>query len=291
MPGPGVDGRIRLADGRVLEYWDGGDPTGRPVLYHPGTPVTRLLGRWGHDAAVAAGVRLISINRPGYGASTPITNVGGVLAGVGRDTAALAAHLGLDGFAVFGSSGGGPFAVATALAAPDAVRALGLVGAVGPWRLLDDPSTNPEDRACLALLDAGDAAGAWACLMATVGPTSPAQLVDAVFADDGSSLTTDAAYRAIWTENTRDVLAHPDGYTFDNVGWGGEWDIDPGAVSVPTLLFYGTEDSRCSHDGHGAWYADRIRDSELVVFPGATHIDVIDGHWPDVLAGLLAISR
>jgi pimeloyl-ACP methyl ester carboxylesterase len=101
----------------VFEYWEGGDPDGRPMIFHPGTPVTRLLGHWGHAAAVAAGVRLVSVNRPGYGGSTSSMEAPSLM-GVGRDTAALAEHLGMDAYSVFGSSGGGPFAVATAVAAP-----------------------------------------------------------------------------------------------------------------------------------------------------------------------------
>jgi pimeloyl-ACP methyl ester carboxylesterase len=293
MTEPGQDGSFDLAEGRVLEYWAGGDPTGRPVLFHPGTPVTRLLGHWGHDAAVAAGVRLVSINRPGYGGSTSITNVAGGLLSVGRDTAALATHLGLDAYAVFGSSGGGPFAVATAVAAPGAVRALGVVGGVGPWRLLDDPSANAQDRECLAQLDAGDAAAAWECLARTVederSRLTPWQFVEAAFAGDASSLTRDRAYREIWAENVRDVQDHPDGYIFDNVAWGGAWDVDPRDVVAETLLFYGTVDAHCSADVHGQWYAERIAGSQLVVVPSLGHIDVIDAHWPDVLAGLLRI--
>ena len=117
-------------------------PTGAAMILHPGTPVTRVLGRWGHDAAVAAGVRLVAVSRPGYGGSTT-TETPSLLA-VGRDTAALAAHLGLDGYAVFGSSGGGPFAVATAIADPGGVHALGVVGGVGPWRVLDERDVPPR---------------------------------------------------------------------------------------------------------------------------------------------------
>jgi hypothetical protein len=51
------------------------------------------MGRWGHDAAVAAGVRLSPVNRPGYGGSTPDTDPS-LLRGA-MDTAAMAAALGL----------------------------------------------------------------------------------------------------------------------------------------------------------------------------------------------------
>jgi len=292
----GVTGRSRsvvLADGRTIEYWDGGDPHGRPAIYHPGTPVSRVFGRWGHDAAVEAGVRLLALNRPGYGGST--SSRAPSLLSVGRDTAELAALLGLSEVAVFGSSGGGPFAVATAVAAPGSVAALGIVGAIGPWRVLEGPEANVEDRACLALLDAGDAEGAWACMYRDVderrGHISPTQAADELLATDRSVLAREPTYRQLWIENMAVVQQNFDGYVFDNVAWGAAWDVDPRDVVAPALLLYGTDDAHCSADLHGRWYAERIASSELVVVPSAGHIDAIDGHWPEVLAGLLRIWR
>lgn len=291
MSGPGFERSLVLEDGRVLEYWEGGDPAGRGMIFHPGTPATRVLGRWGHDAAVAAGVRLVSASRPGYGGST-MSDDGPSLRAVGHDTAALAAHLGLEEYAVFGSSGGGPFAVATAVADPGAVRALGAVGGVGPWRLLDPPSVHPEERACLGLLDAGDAGGAWTCLHRSaeeeLGSLVLDQAVDVMMSGDESSLIHDEGYRAIWADNMRVVLDNLDGYTFDNLAWGGTWDVDPREVIAPSMLWYGALDQSCPL-AHGQWYADRIANARLVVFPDGGHVDVIDAHWPEVLAGLLRI--
>jgi len=291
MAGAGHDARHVLADGRVLEYWEGGDPDGRGVILHPGTPVSRVLGRWGHDAAAAAGVRLVAVSRPGYGGSTTAETPS--LSAVGQDTAALAEHLGLDGYAVFGTSGGGPFAVATTIADPSGVRALGVVGGVGPWRELDEATSLPEDRTLLALLDAGDVAGAWAGFQRQteeeLGSLAPDAAVEVMLAGERSSLLHDERYRAIWVDNMRVVLDNLDGYVFDNLAWGGTWDVDPRAVEAPSLLWYGEVDEHCSPTTHGRWYADRIANSQLIVFPGEGHVDVIDGHWPEVLAGLLRI--
>ena len=263
------------------------------MILHPGTPVSRVLGRWAHEAAVEAGVRLLAVNRPGYGASTTVHEPS--LLSVGRDTAALAADLGLDGYAVVGSSGGGPYTVATAIADPANVRAIGVVGGVGPWRLLDDPADLTEDRECLALLDGGDLDGAWACFRERcerdLGGLEPAAAADWALAGDDSSLVQDDAYRAIWAENMRIVLANFDGYVYDNLAWGGPWDADPREVEAPALLWYGTRDAHCPPETHGRWYADRIAGSELIVVPSDGHVDVIDGHWPEVLAGLLRIWR
>lgn len=290
MAGPGRDASIVLNDSRILEYWDGGDPDGRPVIYHPGTPVTRVLGQWAHQAAVDAGVRLIAVNRPGYGGSTPVEGRPSLLA-VGRDTVALAKQLHLGDFAICGTSGGGPYAVATTIAAAGAIRALGIIGGTGPWRILEDPSVYPEDRACLELVDAGDVPGARECFLRQVeaerATMTPLEFFETVAAGDASAVLTDPGYRSLWEASSSDVLANPAGYIDDNIAWGGDWDVQPHEVAAPTLLVYGTRDTRCSHDGHGRWYADRIRGSELIELQGAAHFEVIDGHWPEVLAGLL----
>jgi pimeloyl-ACP methyl ester carboxylesterase len=292
----GHDATFELPDGRVLEYWDGGEPTGRLMILHPGTPETRVMGTWGHDAAVSAGVRLISVNRPGYGGSTTAPPS---LRATGADTAALAAYLGADEYAVFGLSGGGPFAVATAVADPAHARAVGVVGGMGPWRLLEDSSRDPEGSTCLALLDAGDAAAAWDCMLQDVerayrgmAPLDDDARVETMLADIGgeSRLFRDGRYRALWAENLRTVLEHVEGSAFDNLAWGGPWDADPREVEVPTVLWYGDADRPCPI-AHGEWYAERIRGSDLVILSGESHLDVIDAHWPEVLAGLLRVWR
>jgi hypothetical protein len=51
---------VRTADGRTLAVEESGDPAGRPLLVHMGTPNSRrLYGRNMADAA-ARGLRLIS---------------------------------------------------------------------------------------------------------------------------------------------------------------------------------------------------------------------------------------
>ena len=82
----------RLPSGLVLEYVDLGDPDGSPVVYQPGSPSTAGGGALLDEAARRHGVRLVSVCRPGYGASTS-TPPG--LASVGRQVVELADLLGL----------------------------------------------------------------------------------------------------------------------------------------------------------------------------------------------------
>lgn len=286
-----------MPDGRILEYWEGGDPEGPGVIFHPGSPVSRVLGRWAHEAAVAAQVRLVSVNRPGYGGSTATTRVPSLLA-TGRDTAALAAGLGLAEYAVVGSSGGGPFAVATAVADPVAVRAVGVVVGTGPWRLLNAPSDESiDERGFLALLDAGNVEGALAGFrhaaerdLGGLKALNGDARIDALIGGLGGRLASDEDFRAIFAANLVVVLENLEGFVIDNLAWGGTWDVDPSDIIAPTLLWYGEDDTRCP-PVHGQWYRDRIDGSQLVVFPGEGHLDVGAGHWPEVLAGLLRIWK
>ena len=290
MAAAGRDASVRLEDGRVLEYWEGGEPDGRPVIVQPGTPVTRILGRWAHGAAEALGVRLIAVNRPGYGGST-VSMGSPSLRAVGRDTAELASQLGIDGFGVVGYSGGGPFAAASAVAAPERVRALGIVGGSGPWAVLRAATEYPEDRACLAMLADGDERGAWSCFLQQAtdawGSISPSDVVDDLMGGEDSAVVGDRHHRDIWLDNAVALQASFDGYAFDNIAMGGPWDIDPGEVSVPTTLWYGSGDAICPIDLYGRWYAERIPGAELIVLPSPGHLDTCEGHWPEVLDGLL----
>lgn len=62
---------VHTPDGRELAVEEAGDPAGRQVLVHGGTPNSRrLYGPHTGDAA-ERGLRLISHDRPGYGGSSP----------------------------------------------------------------------------------------------------------------------------------------------------------------------------------------------------------------------------
>ena len=126
-----MDARVlELADGRELAWGEMGAPDGFPVLVFHGTPGSRRQVLVDPAPALAAGVRLIAPDRPGYGLST--FHRGRTLAGWAGDVTELADHLGLDRFAVAGVSGGGPHAAVCARFLPDRVTAAALLSGVGP---------------------------------------------------------------------------------------------------------------------------------------------------------------
>jgi pimeloyl-ACP methyl ester carboxylesterase len=115
----------------VLGYAAWGDPAGRLVLWHHGTPGARrqvpLVAR---RAADRLGIHLVSVERPGVGDSTDHRYR--AIRDWAADAAAAADHFGHDEMAVVGLSGGGPYALACAHELPERVAAVGLLGSVCP---------------------------------------------------------------------------------------------------------------------------------------------------------------
>ena len=101
------------------------------MLVHGGTPNSRLpFDPWLEDAA-RRGVHLISYDRPGYGGSTP--QPGRTVADCASDVRTIANAFGIDHLGVWGISGGGPHALASAALLPDLVFAVVSLASIAPY--------------------------------------------------------------------------------------------------------------------------------------------------------------
>src|SRR4029450_2646983 len=109
------------------------------VFFLHGCPDSRHAAYAGDPAARRTGVRLVAVNRPGYGESEAdaSTHEWGA-----EDVAAVADRLGIERFAVLGMSIGGPYALACAVRFPDRVTAVGVAAAPA-----GGPRARPPGRA------------------------------------------------------------------------------------------------------------------------------------------------
>jgi pimeloyl-ACP methyl ester carboxylesterase len=131
--GAGSRRHLKLTDGRRIEYLEFGDPAGAPALYLHGTPSSACEARWLHRAACKEGVRLASVDRPGYKNSDPSPEPSHVT--VAQDVVAVARELGFESFATVGFSGGAGYALAAAHVAPEAVTVVHLGGGMTSMNL------------------------------------------------------------------------------------------------------------------------------------------------------------
>lgn len=125
-----ADRVVLLPDGRRIGFHVYGARNGLPVIALHGTPGSRLKFAAAHRAAAGMNLQLISLDRWGYGLSSPHARPS--LDGFAQDIIAVADDLGLERFGVVGISGGGPYAAAVAARLGARVRALALVAPVGP---------------------------------------------------------------------------------------------------------------------------------------------------------------
>ncbi|MDT0188285.1 alpha/beta hydrolase [Microbacterium sp. ARD31] len=271
--------RFHAADGRVLQAWVGGDPDGCPVAVLHGCPDTRHVAMTGDAAARATGVRLVCVNRPGYGASTPHASTN---ASVADDLAGVVDELGHDRFAVLGMSVGGGYAVACAARHPDRVAALGLVATQPPgtreeapeeleteiapeflrWRARVDPDDPDDDALCARWLSALPAADA-----ALLAGRTPSEVAASV----------------------REALADPSGYLRDATTMSRPWAHGPELVRCPARAWFGELDERARAADAAALLAG-FAGVRVTVRPATTHLATLVGHWPEVLATLRDLS-
>ena len=112
IPPSGATRTVATQDGRHLAYIEVGDPHGPLVIHNHGGPSSRLEARLFAHSASKHRLRLICVDRPGMGHSSPQKTR--TYSGWADDLTAIADALGYREFGVTGWSEGGPWALAAA---------------------------------------------------------------------------------------------------------------------------------------------------------------------------------
>jgi pimeloyl-ACP methyl ester carboxylesterase len=259
---------VALPDGRVLHAYQAAglaDATG--VCWHHGTsnlgaPPEPLM-----DAAAEVGLRWFSLDRPGYGGSTPVS--GRTVGSVAADAAAVADALEIERFVTIGHSGGGPHALACA--ALLAGRVTAAVSISGPA---------PYDAAGLDWFAGMAPAGVGSNRAAARGRAAREAREDTGGdADFGFTDSDEAALAGRWSwvlDVVRPAIAQgPRGAIDDDLAAVSSWGFEPSHIGVPVLCVHGGAD-RVVPVGHGRWLAGRIPGAELWERPTDGHITVLD---------------
>ncbi|UQI45662.1 alpha/beta hydrolase [Streptomyces sp. HU2014] len=273
-------GESRLSDGRLLGWAEWGPPDGHPVVLCPGAATSRWLG-FGAGVVEALGVRLVSVDRPGLGASTPAP--GRTFADFADDLRQLGALRGLGRPAVVGNSQGAPFALACARAGH--VSALAVVSGADEVAAPEFAPALAADLRGLVTRTARDPAGAeeffagfGADAMWDMVMSGSPECDLAVYQEPGFA----AAYRRALDEGFARGAA---GYARDTVLAMGRWPFDLGGIAVPADIWYGDRDAGHSPD-QGALLATRVPGARHRVVPGIGGA-LLWTHAEPILASLL----
>jgi pimeloyl-ACP methyl ester carboxylesterase len=252
-------------------------PDGPALVVHHGTPAAAGFFSPELESAKALGLRLIAYDRPGYARSTPRESRD-VAQAVG-DVAAILDELGIERFATYGISGGGPHALACAALLPDRCAGAASVAGVGP---ADAPDLdfmagmgdgNIEEfgaaREGREQLDEHLRDQAGAILGAT-----PDELSEAIrpHLSDLDAEALSGEFAAFLLGIVRRGLAPGlTGWLDDDYAFLGPWGFDVGAIAVPTLVWQGRWDLMVP-PAHGAWLLEHVAGAEGEVFPDEGHL-------------------
>jgi len=283
---------VTTPDGRALQVLEDGDPAGRPILAHNGTPNSRLLFADHVTLAERQGIRLLSYDRPGYGGST--AQSGRTVAACAEDVRSIAAALGIDRLGVWGISGGGPHAIACAALLPDLVPAVAVLASVAPWDAdgldyfsgmgelnVEDTKLMLEDRPAARAKCQSDRLE----MLSLTADALLEYLKTLLSPVDAAVLTGDLAHYLI--ASMRDGLAPgSDGWWDDGVAMIEPWGFDLAAITTPVLLRHGRQD-RFVPFAHGQWLAGAIPGVQAELTDEDGHLTLLDRRLEDIHNWLL----
>jgi pimeloyl-ACP methyl ester carboxylesterase len=291
---PRLEGSVAVSDGRRLSFAEFGTPHGAPIIWMHGTPGgRRQIPIEARLYAAQNDLRIIGIDRPGIGTSTPHL-YDNVLAWT-TDLELFADNLGLETLRVIGLSGGGPYALAAGAALPGRVQGVGVLGGVAPTV---GPDAIGGGLVALARYAAPLLSAARVPLSYTL-----AMAIRLVRPFGGLALD---AYAAVQPRGDRELLARPEframflddllnGARFqvgaplaDVILFTRHWGFEAADVKVPVHWWHGDEDHIIPHR-HGLHMTARLPDATFSTIDGESHLGGM-GVAKDVL-GTLADLR
>jgi len=240
------------------------------------------------DVTAARGVRLLAVDRPGYGGSAPVTDGFATVGGAADDAAAALAEVVPDRtVGVAGWSAGGRVALALAARHPGLVDRVAVVATPAPDE--DVPWYGDDNRAMIDALRGrppAEAVGALTEVFAAL-PLSTEVLIGFVgVADADAGVLTPAVRERLLGMLDAASAQGPAGMVGDLAGYTlADWGFAPEQVAADVLLAYGAGDALVP-PAHGEWYRARLASAVLETWPGVGHLVVVPA-WGRVLGHLL----
>jgi pimeloyl-ACP methyl ester carboxylesterase len=239
--------QIALRDGRRLGVTEFGVPDGRPVLYCHGFPASRLEARLVHEAAMRQGVRLVAIDRPGYGLSD--FNPGRRILDWPQDVIEVFDRPALQRFAVLGVSGGAPYALACAVAIPERVTAVGIACGLGTTTIAEDLAyMNAFARFSLAFARATPRLSRLVYSRVGLLLKERPQWVLALLAArmppaDHATLADPGVYAALAASLREAFRQGGEGAAYELTLYAQPWNFSAAGVQMPVYLWHGEQDT------------------------------------------------
>lgn len=271
---------VSLPDDRTVAYTEYGSPDGTPVCFFHGTPGSRRLAKLFDTTARSQRIRLLALDRPGYGQSSPWPDrsvrdtdrvVSLVLDDADIDTAGLIAF-----------SGGAPYAFASAVTHPDRIDRLDVVAGATPPHVTDEQPFVQQLLGGMAattprLLRAAFRAQAW-----LVRHQDPSFVVGQYTTGDAATVSESAA--AIVREDFLEAFAnHHSGAVTEFRHAATDWDVAFDDIETRVRLWHGTDDTNVPLPAVRR-FESVLPNAHLAVLTDADHLQTVLRGVPEIFA-------
>ena len=262
-----------------IAYTEYGDADGDPVVLFHGTPGSRLLGVLFERAAENHGIRLLSVDRPGYGASKPwparsISDAGAYVSAVLDDADIETATL-------LAFSGGCPQAIATAATHGDRVDRVEIVSGATPPSVSEDTPTVQQVLATLATRTPSLLGGLLRGQAWLAERFDPEVVVSQYRADDPTEPLFDETAELIKTDFIEAVSRSRRGTVAELRANAAAWGVDFDQLATPVEMRHGERDTNVPL-ADARRFASTLPDSDLTVYEDADHLGTLLRSVPEI---------
>lgn len=278
--------KMRLSDGRTLEYLTNGVQSTSAVILHAGT--TQDIEGWASwlEKLAKKNVFAISFGRSGYAGSTKMP--GRITIDVAHDVAQLAHSLGITKFVNAGLSGGGQHAIATGLDP----RSAGVVtiGSLAPYAELGEDFFKGMQQVDIdeyqdALRDINDLVKRF---QGWVGEGS-AEALGGTELSDRDLLSHRSPTWKILTDSCSYTMSQGwDWVADDYSSYLMPWGFDPRDIRVPLIIWQGGLDKNVPVV-HGEWLALHVPDATYELRPLESHIGIYINYEDEIIESAISL--
>lgn len=266
-------GTITANDGRTIGFCDYGRPDQTALLYCHGGPGSRLEPEFIADAAARAGIRLIGVDRPGYGLST--AQPGRTIGGWAADALAVLDHLAIDRFLAIGVSTGGAYALALASQSPRVIGAVACC-AVSDMAWAEGKAMNVSCHAMWNARSRDEAIAIGTDLFGAHGEKVSSPSGPAAADPSDAALFASPGFLAWWRRLIADAFAQGsfgivDDRLADAHGWSS---FDVRKITCPVVVLHGSADGLMPA-ANARHTAAIVPGATLRIFPDLGHLSIL----------------
>jgi pimeloyl-ACP methyl ester carboxylesterase len=282
-----LESTFKLPDGRRLGYATYGDPEGKPILFFPGAPSSRLMHPPGEQSK-QLGVRVIVLERPGFGLSD--FQPGRRILDWPEDVVAFSNGLNLDRFAIAGISAGGPYAVVCAYKIPQRLTGVAIISSVGPVDVPGGIEEMPRIRRVGAFVAKRFPLILRPILWLTSNPKRNPERFFQRMVSGNSAIDREILSRPSikgmlvksYIEATRNGVQ---GFAHESILLSNPWGFPLDEISLPVHLWHGEQDANVSLSAV-RYMAEAISDCHATFLADEGHWLIIR-HWGEIVSALL----